>query len=78
MVTKFGWCLDELHEGCRDSYTLMWPPVDDYGPKKGSKKDKVVQEERLRECSCECHERVAATGPRPEPAPKKRAARPRQ
>lgn len=82
-MVKFGWCLDELHEGCKDSYTIMWPPVNDFGPKRG-KKEKVVQEERLVECSCGCHGRSVgseATAPRPSPKPapkKKKASRSRQ
>ena len=89
MTLPFGWCSDGLHEACRDTYTIMWPPTD-YG-NSSKKKDKVEQVEKLVECSCPCHGRVAETagaeekvstpGPRQAPkkkTPKKRAARPRQ
>lgn len=84
---KFGWCLDGLHEGCKNSYTIMWPHIDEYGPKRVKSKEKIVQEERVFECSCECHERTSVKTetktkdlpiPRAKSAPKKKASRSRQ
>jgi len=55
-VNKFGWCHDELHEACKVSYTMMWPPSDLMEKKtKKSKKDETVQEEKKFSCECECH-----------------------
>jgi len=92
MTLPFGWCSDGLHEACRDTYTMVWPPAD-YG-NSSKKKDKVEQVEKLIECSCPCHGRVAGSTeaaeaeeetstPRPRQAPKKKtpekqAARPRR
>jgi hypothetical protein len=91
MTLPFGWCSDGLHEACRDTYIMAWPPAD-YG-NSSKKKDKVEQVEKLIECSCPCHGRVAGSTeakaeeetptPRPRQAPKKKtpkkqAARPRR
>jgi hypothetical protein len=61
MTLPFGWCGDGLHEACRVSYTMMWPPAD------LGKKDKIIQEEKLFACSCPCHAEVTVT-PDPDPS----------
>jgi hypothetical protein len=50
MTLPFGWCGDGLHEACKASYKMMWPPVFD-----GKKGKDVTQENREFFCSCECH-----------------------
>lgn len=48
-MLKFGWCLDGVHEKCKNSYTIK--------VNKASEKTrgKVEQVEVSGECSCECH-----------------------